>query len=126
VATQEGVVIPPRKPLVQAPTATIQETSPKKLNSPVYKPLIVIDAGHGGADPGAIGASRLREKNITLAAAQTLKGQLESTGRYRVALTRSNDTYLKLYKRVSIARAKEADLFISLHALQQRIGCANS
>ncbi|MGA0544221.1 N-acetylmuramoyl-L-alanine amidase family protein [Brevundimonas sp. VNH65] len=79
------------------------------------KPLIVIDAGHGGRDPGAMGASN-RESALTLAAAQTLKAELERTGRYRVLLTRTNDTYVDLYQRVRIARRADADLFISLHA----------
>ncbi|WP_395944023.1 N-acetylmuramoyl-L-alanine amidase [Brevundimonas sp.] len=79
------------------------------------KPLVVIDAGHGGNDPGASGASA-REKQVTLAAALALKAELERTGRYRVRLTRSDDTYVDLYRRVSIARQADADLFISLHA----------
>ena len=116
VQIRNGMVIPPRKPAVAPPMASNSTAAPRKLDSPVYKPLIVIDAGHGGADPGALGTARLREKNITLAAAKMLKTQLEATGRYRAALTRSDDTYLKLYKRVSIARAKKADLFIYLHA----------
>ena len=79
------------------------------------KPLIVIDAGHGGRDPGAMGATN-RESALTLAAAQALKAELERTGRYRVLLTRTNDTYVDLYQRVRIARRADADLFISLHA----------
>ena len=79
------------------------------------RPLIVIDAGHGGRDPGAQGAVS-REKEVTLAAALALKGELERTGRYRVRLTRDDDTYVDLYRRVAIARQIDADLFISLHA----------
>ncbi|WP_426028236.1 N-acetylmuramoyl-L-alanine amidase family protein [Brevundimonas sp. TWP2-3-4b2] len=79
------------------------------------KPLIFIDAGHGGRDPGAHGASS-SESAITLAAAQALKQELERTGRYRVRLTRESDAYVALYRRVSIARQADADLFISLHA----------
>ncbi|EDX78980.1 MAG: N-acetylmuramoyl-L-alanine amidase [Brevundimonas sp.] len=79
------------------------------------RPLIVIDAGHGGKDPGASGALT-REKQVTLAAALVLKTELERTGRYRVRLTRADDTYVDLYRRVSIARQSDADLFISLHA----------
>ena len=79
------------------------------------RPLIVIDAGHGGRDPGAQGAHR-NESDLTLAAALTLKTELERTGRYRVQLTRQNNTYVGLYRRVQIARAADADLFISLHA----------
>ncbi len=112
--SKNGVVIPPKKPT--APKVFQQSNIKAKPYTPLRKPLIVIDAGHGGADPGALGAGRLKEKNITLAAAKELKKQLEATGRYRAALTRSNDKYLKLYKRVSIARVQEADLFISLHA----------
>lgn len=79
------------------------------------RPLIVIDAGHGGKDPGASGALT-REKQVTLAAALVLKAELERTGRYRVRLTRADDSYVDLYRRVSIARQSDADLFISLHA----------
>lgn len=82
---------------------------------PAEKPLIYIDAGHGGRDPGAMGASS-RESAVTLAAAQALKAELERTGRYRVRLTRDGDTYVDLYRRVAIARQADADLFISLHA----------
>jgi len=77
--------------------------------------VVVIDAGHGGKDPGAIGA-RAKEKDVTLAAAKALKARLEKTGRYRVVLTRSTDAYVPLDSRVPIARAADADLFISLHA----------
>ncbi len=79
------------------------------------RPLIVIDAGHGGRDPGAAGATS-REKDITLAAALALKAELERNGKYRVRLTRNDDAYVDLYRRVTIARQADADLFISLHA----------
>lgn len=79
------------------------------------RPLIVIDAGHGGRDPGALGAVA-READITLAAARELGQILERSGRYRVRLTRNDNTYVDLYRRVSIARQADADLFISLHA----------
>ncbi len=91
--------------------------SPRTTPAPrrAERPLIVIDAGHGGKDPGASGALT-REKQVTLAAALVLKTELERTGRYRVRLTRADDTYVDLYRRVSIARQSDADLFISLHA----------
>ncbi len=79
------------------------------------RPLIVIDAGHGGRDPGASGA-KISESQVTLAAALALKAELERTGRYRVRLTRETNTYVDLYRRVAIARQADADLFISLHA----------
>lgn len=87
--------------------------------SPPKKPkqrLIVIDAGHGGIDPGAITQSHNYEKHITLKAAQHVKSVLEASGRYRVILTRNNDTYLPLRARFRIAEKHVADLFISLHA----------
>lgn len=79
------------------------------------KKTVVIDAGHGGKDPGAIGSNGY-EKDITLAAALALKSRLERTGRYRVVMTRSADVYVPLETRVPIARKSGADLFISLHA----------
>lgn len=79
------------------------------------RPLVVIDAGHGGRDPGA-GGSSVSESQVTLAAALALKAELERTGRYRVRLTRETNTYVDLYRRVAIARQADADLFISLHA----------
>jgi N-acetylmuramoyl-L-alanine amidase len=77
---------------------------------------IVIDAGHGGRDPGAIGATGVREKDVVLDAALLLRQALESRGRYRVALTRDADRFVELGDRVGFARAQNADLFISIHA----------
>jgi len=89
--------------------------TPRPEQRRTERPLIVIDAGHGGHDPGANGANR-RESDLTLAAALALKAELEGTGRYRVMMTRSSDAYVDLYQRVRIARNADADLFISLHA----------
>lgn len=80
-------------------------------------PLVVIDAGHGGHDPGAISPHNgKQEKHITLAIAQAIRRELLATGRVRVALTRNNDRYLALEQRSSIARRLKADLFLSIHA----------
>lgn len=79
------------------------------------RPLVVIDAGHGGKDPGA-GTGAAKEKAITLALALALRDELVRQGGIRVALTRSDDTYLTLDERPAIARRMGADLFISLHA----------
>ncbi|MCQ4161316.1 N-acetylmuramoyl-L-alanine amidase [Roseomonas sp. GC11] len=79
-------------------------------------PLVVLDPGHGGKDPGTIGVSGTYEKRITLAAALELKKQLEAGGRCRVALTRARDVFIPLDGRVEFARRREAALFISLHA----------
>ncbi len=81
------------------------------------RPLIVIDAGHGGHDPGAInGETGEREKDLTLAIAQAIRDQLVKSGRVRVALTRDDDRFLVLQERYGIARKMNADLFISVHA----------
>ena len=80
------------------------------------KPLIVIDPGHGGKDPGAVGQKGLLEKTVTTAAANELKRLLERTGRYDVLLTRAGDSFVDHDDRVRIAREKRADLFISIHA----------
>lgn len=85
---------------------------------PVRRPgkrVVVVDAGHGGNDPGASGGET-REKMVTLAAARALKSRLERTGRYSVVLTREADVYIPLEARVGVARRAGADLFISLHA----------
>lgn len=79
------------------------------------RPLVIIDAGHGGKDPGASGAGR-REKDIVLGLAKALRDELLEQGGVRVALTRDNDTFLVLEERSEIARRLNADLFISIHA----------
>lgn len=85
----------------------------KKTNK---KPLIIIDPGHGGVDPGAIGANGVYEKNVVLALSKELKKQLEATGQYRVQMTRHDDTFIKLSNRVKYARKHHGDLFVSIHA----------
>ena len=85
-------------------------------NNLASRPLIVIDPGHGGRDPGAIGTTGTLEKTVTLAAAQELRRQLEATGRYRVALTRTGDRTVSLAQRLAFARSHEADLLIAIHA----------
>ena len=80
------------------------------------KKIIVLDPGHGGKDPGAIGHSGVYEKNITLAMARELKITLEQSGKYKVYLTRSTDIFIPLRQRVRIAIRHKADLFLSIHA----------
>lgn len=106
-----------QQPVITKPPMQLSEPStPVRPSGKGPKPLIVIDAGHGGDDPGAIGANGTKEKTVTLAAAQALKEALEDTGRYRVHLTRSTDKFIKLQDRVGIGRKQNGDLFISLHA----------
>lgn len=80
------------------------------------KPVIVLDAGHGGKDPGAIGKAGTYEKNITFAYTIALKNLLEQSGNYKVKLTRDRDAYVGLNERIQRARKFNADIFISLHA----------
>lgn len=79
-------------------------------------PLVMLDPGHGGKDPGAIGVSGTYEKHISLAAGVELKRLLEAEGRYRVALTRTRDVFIPLEQRVEIAGGQGAALFVSMHA----------
>lgn len=112
-------VLPSRKPSRTAGGSPATKTgsayvpAAQKKNG---KYVIVLDAGHGGGDPGAISGHGYREKDITLALAKEVRRQMQETGRYHVVLTREDDTYVKLYRRVDISREKNADLFISLHA----------
>ena len=90
-----------------------------KASAPVKrsnKKIIVLDPGHGGVDPGAIGVSGVYEKNITLAMARELKAELDKSGKYTVYLTRNRDVFIPLRDRVKISRRHDADLFLSIHA----------
>jgi N-acetylmuramoyl-L-alanine amidase len=89
---------------------------PRHAADPTAWPLVVLDPGHGGKDPGAIGVSGTYEKHIALAAACELRRQLVATRRFRVNLTRGDDHFIPLEQRVAIARAAGAALFVSMHA----------
>ena len=78
--------------------------------------LIVLDPGHGGIDPGAIGYSGVYEKEIALATAHDVARRLQATRRYQVKMTRTDDEFIHLEDRVAFARAHGADLFLSIHA----------
>ena len=94
---------PPPRP--QAPA--------KRKNGP---PVIVIDPGHGGVDPGTISTRGLFEKDVVLAVGLALRRRLAATGRYKVVMTRTEDRFLRLKGRVKVARRAGADLFVSIHA----------
>jgi N-acetylmuramoyl-L-alanine amidase len=104
---------PARTPSPAAAERVAMISAPTTL---LGKPVIVIDAGHGGKDPGARGADGTYEKAVTLATAKALKSRLEKSGRYKVVLTRDKDVFIPLAQRVRLARKAGADLFISLHA----------
>ena len=90
--------------------------SPAKQEPRAPAPLVMLDPGHGGKDPGAIGVSGTYEKQVALATAFELKRQLEAEGRYRVVLTRAHDVFVPLEERVEKAQAHGAALFVSMHA----------
>ena len=88
----------------------------EKKQEKIKQYIIVIDAGHGGKDPGAIGLMRTKEKNINLSYALFIKKELEKNKKFKVFLTRSNDFFVSLNDRVNKSRKLNADLFISIHS----------
>lgn len=80
------------------------------------KPIVMIDPGHGGIDPGALGNTKLFEKDVVLAVSKKLRDVLKATGRYDVQMTRSKDVFVSLDQRLELSQTHDADLFISLHA----------
>ncbi len=100
---------PPLDPAASAVTA------PPQLKAD-ERPTIVIDPGHGGVDPGSRSLTGVDEKKISLAYARALKRQLEAGGRFRVILTRDKDIFLRLRDRFELAERMAGDLFVSLHA----------
>ena len=125
VPSLEAPKAPPQKPSTQNPSRAevpkppTQSAPPSALYTPKPRPkntrkVIVIDPGHGGVDPGALGR-KVYEKQVVLTFAKELARQLRSAG-YEVHLTRQTDIYIPLRQRVQIARNKNADLFISIHA----------
>lgn len=105
-------------PLVPVAVSRIVPARPAPSIASIISPkrTIVIDAGHGGIDPGAESIAGYHEKEVTLATARMLRQVLEQTGRYNIVLTRDSDVYLKLHERVERARAAHGNLFVSLHA----------
>jgi N-acetylmuramoyl-L-alanine amidase len=83
---------------------------------PLRRRVVMLDPGHGGVDPGAVGASGIYEKEVTLAIAREVRRQLEASGRYKVGMTREDDVFVRLRDRIAKARTAGAELFISIHA----------
>jgi N-acetylmuramoyl-L-alanine amidase len=98
-----------------APAAMPPATAPHSASADP-RPLVVLDPGHGGIDTGTKAASGESEKDIVLDFAKRLRDRIEKTGKYRVLLTRSDDTFVPLADRVHIARDAGAALFLSIHA----------
>jgi len=99
-----------------SPSASVARVAVDPQADKSGPPVIVIDPGHGGIDSGAISPSGVQEKDIVLAVAKELAEKLERTKRFRVVLTRYDDTFVQLNDRVQIARMNNAKLFISIHA----------
>ena len=117
VSNEEFTVAAVKTRVTEPSTDTGIENSPLHHEENVNEKFtIVVDAGHGGVDPGAIGRNGFYEKTVALAAAKELKKALEKFGSYRVVLTRDTDIYLPLKQRVAIARQVAGDLFVSIHA----------
>lgn len=122
--TNIAALLPPPKPR-RAPSPLTEDAAPGppavKPVSPArgaekYARIIVIDAGHGGVDPGAITANGVYEKTIVLDTARRLQALLSRDRRYKVIMTRASDVFVRLGDRVQIARNSEADLLVSIHA----------
>jgi N-acetylmuramoyl-L-alanine amidase len=98
------------------PSANAAPANVPQSNSADPRPLVVLDPGHGGIDTGTKASSGEAEKDIVLDVAQRLRERIEKTGKYRVLMTRSDDTFIPLATRVRIARSAGAALFVSIHA----------
>jgi len=99
-----------------APTVGSITPPPPRVKPTRAKPVVVLDPGHGGIDPGTSSASGVTEKEVVLAFAKTLKHKLEAQGQYKVYLTREGDRFLALRERVAFAQSKGANLLVSIHA----------
>lgn len=102
--------------IVTASTPPVRTSERAVSSARDPRPVVVIDPGHGGVDTGALAPTGRAEKEVALAVALKLRDQIEKSGRLRVVMTRSDDTFISLAERVQIARAHHAQLFISIHA----------
>ncbi|OON60701.1 N-acetylmuramoyl-L-alanine amidase [Massilia sp. KIM] len=115
MAAQNGT--PPAQPVQPTPSTPPAKTVAKAPSQKITRMItIALDPGHGGEDPGAIGARGSREKDIVLSVAKRLKARLEQLPNTRVMLTRDGDYFVPLGTRVQKARKVQADLFVSIHA----------
>ena len=116
-SSRKGFAIPPSglgAGGLQPPLPRLAE-SPKERAAKAFKPIIVLDPGHGGDDSGAVKLGTV-EKDVVLAFGHVLRDLLEKTGRYRVLMTRSDDTFIPLDERTAFAERNKASLFIAIHA----------
>lgn len=122
-----GITRPAPKPLLTAHTETSETTLSAPMSAALVSPAplpppkphrwrVVLDAGHGGVDPGAHAVDGHDEKNLTLRVARKVRAELQRRGLYQVVLTRDEDRFIPLRERVTIARDSQAEFFISFHA----------
>jgi N-acetylmuramoyl-L-alanine amidase len=112
-----GVVPAAAAAETQAAAIVVVRPPARKPTPPGAERIVVIDPGHGGVDPGAIGSTTsILEKEVALRTGLALRRQLEATGRYKVIMTRADDRSLRLRDRLRVARESQGELFISLHA----------
>lgn len=113
-------LLPTDQAVIKQPAQVLPKPIPAPVSQPARKAnqgiVIVIDPGHGGVDPGAVGRHKTYEKNIVLEVSKKLQKKLEKMPNTHVYLTRNKDMFIKLSDRVKFAQEKQADLFISLHA----------
>ena len=93
-----------------------EEKTTARISEPKQKKIIIIDPGHGGEDPGAVGKRRTYEKNVVLSIAREIKKTIDKMPGYRAVLTRDGDYYVSFSKRLQKAKDLGASLFISVHA----------
>jgi N-acetylmuramoyl-L-alanine amidase len=101
---------------VSAPTPAAPMRAPNPAAPPDLRPVVVVDPGHGGLDNGTRSGGEVMEKDLVLGFALTLRDRIEKSGKYRVVMTRTDDTFIPLADRVKIARNQSAALFVSIHA----------
>jgi N-acetylmuramoyl-L-alanine amidase len=107
---------PSGPPTIQPPATALPPAAAPPNQVPDSRPVVVIDPGHGGDDNGTQSGGEIPEKAVVLSFGLTLRDRLERTGKYRVVMTRSDDTFIPLDDRVRIARNQSAALFVSIHA----------
>lgn len=115
-ADNKVAALPPTLRPKAKPVQPVRQNQSRIISRQASLPVIAIDAGHGGIDPGAIAADGTFEKHITLAMAREVAELLTVSRRYRPFLVRKDDTFIKLRERIARARKANADIFISIHA----------
>jgi len=109
------IVIDVKKSASAAPARAMSEGAPPPVREKKKQRVVVIDPGHGGEDPGAVGWGALKEKDICLKVARQLKAKIDAIDGMKAHLTRNGDYFLPLRKRTRIARELDADVFVSIH-----------